>query len=505
MEKINVDQNNATLKMERIGLKNVSIAGTKDKTARTYQRISFSMYRPVTVDMNQLGININSDLKQLFQHYGGSNSLIIRNLKISTKSIHLGELYGNRFEIIMRCHQKEQANGNNNPTNKMINLLQSRMPFVSSFGFINYYGLQRLGSSNVPSWWIGRAILKEEYNKAVQYILSVRLKEGDDVVQAKMSLNTSVKECLKLMPSRMTLEILLLQNLKRYGWESSSSSSSSTTSSTTSPPPPPSSKAAAASHEDPHDAKKRLKRNLLAKRSLLSLPRNALSMWVRSYQSYLWNLMVCERIIYERNVNSGTTTVINNSIASNANNNINCILFPKKGDYLHVSSNISLIEQCKNMTLVQSNQHHQHQQNRRNSIVIPLLGSITNHYIKSSELLMFLLNSINNKYLHEENVDDIMLLFEQQNQCCRTKGGLRYVICQPTNIRMPTIVMKRNQQERKDNATANQMEVEKNDAIKDANSINQPSNAIRIGFDLSSGSYATCCLRSMTGRNDVLF
>ena len=47
-------------------------------------------------------------------------------------------------------------------------------------------------------------------------MLHVREKENSDIVQAKMKLNTSVKACLKAMPSRMVLECMLLKQLHRY-------------------------------------------------------------------------------------------------------------------------------------------------------------------------------------------------------------------------------------------------------------------------------------------------
>ena len=47
-------------------------------------------------------------------------------------------------------------------------------------------------------------------------VLHVREKENSDIVQAKMKLNTSVKACLKAMPSRMVLECMLLKQLHRY-------------------------------------------------------------------------------------------------------------------------------------------------------------------------------------------------------------------------------------------------------------------------------------------------
>ena len=113
--------------------------------------------------------------------------------------MHLGDLYGNRFEIIVRCHNDEDkppppqrhkaahkdghkdahkdTHTNEDPvptattataaTAAVLSLLQSRMKCVQSHGFLNYYGLQRLGNSNISSWRIGQCVLKQQYNQAV--------------------------------------------------------------------------------------------------------------------------------------------------------------------------------------------------------------------------------------------------------------------------------------------------------------------------------------------------
>ena len=63
--------------------------------------------------------------------------------------------------------------------------------------------------------FVGPLFLSKKKNIVVQ-VLHVREKENSDIVQAKMKLNTSVKACLKAMPSRMVLECMLLKQLHRY-------------------------------------------------------------------------------------------------------------------------------------------------------------------------------------------------------------------------------------------------------------------------------------------------
>jgi len=74
-------------------------------------------------------------------------------------------------------------------------------------------------------------------------------------------------------------------------------------------------------------------------------------------------------------------------------------------------------------------------------------------------------------------------------KCCRTSGAIRSMLCQPINVVMPVVVPSL--------ATTTT-------TTGAATATSKASRAIKIGFDLQAGSYATCCLRSMTGRNDLL-
>jgi tRNA pseudouridine13 synthase len=46
---------------------------------------------------------------------------------------------------------------------------------LSESGFINYFGLQRFGTSATPTHVVGRSLLKKEFARSVELVLSSRL------------------------------------------------------------------------------------------------------------------------------------------------------------------------------------------------------------------------------------------------------------------------------------------------------------------------------------------
>jgi len=152
--------------------------------------------------------------------------------------VHLGDLYVNRFEIIVRCHNDKDkppppqrhkeahkdghkeahkdTHTNENPvttttaataaTAAVLSLLQSRMKCVQSHGFLNYYGLQRLGNSNISSWRIGQCVLKQQYNQAVLLVRTkTRNKTKNLVARSIVRCMLPIKHCTLL-----TLFLLVL-------------------------------------------------------------------------------------------------------------------------------------------------------------------------------------------------------------------------------------------------------------------------------------------------------
>jgi len=50
--------------------------------------------------------------------------------------------------------------------------IEKMMRSFSSCGFINYFGMQRFGTSTVPTYVVGKALLASHWSEAVTLILS---------------------------------------------------------------------------------------------------------------------------------------------------------------------------------------------------------------------------------------------------------------------------------------------------------------------------------------------
>lgn len=75
----------------------------------------------------------------------------------------LGDLAGNHFTIVLRDVQgaSEQE-------------LQEALESLQRDGFLNYFGMQRFGTSSVMTHTIGCAIMKKNYEEASDLILKPR-------------------------------------------------------------------------------------------------------------------------------------------------------------------------------------------------------------------------------------------------------------------------------------------------------------------------------------------
>jgi len=151
------------------------VAGNKDKKAITTQKVSVfsNLYGKLK------NLNLPSNIK-------------IGNFSYSDKQIKLGDLKGNCFTIILR-----------NIKDLPQESINSRLETLSSKGFINYFGLQRFGTSkDNPTHLIGLAIIKGDYQKAVDLIMGPRPCKHPSEAQARENWiqNKSVEEALKLFP-----------------------------------------------------------------------------------------------------------------------------------------------------------------------------------------------------------------------------------------------------------------------------------------------------------------
>ena len=191
--------------------------------------------------------------------------------------LNQGDLLGNRFEIIVRDVERIQVE-----SKYCITATEARVPCerehviamvkrIKSSGFINFYGEQRLGMPGssaevgVRSFDVGRALLQQNFSKAIDLIMAGRLLcygeeevEGPEIRHARQvwkETNGDVTQTLRAMPKgeAMARERTVLRGLKRYGTD------------------------------DPLAALKCLHFGIR-------------TFWINAYQSYAWNIMASERL-----------------------------------------------------------------------------------------------------------------------------------------------------------------------------------------------------------------
>lgn len=245
----------------------IGVAGIKDMRAITYQFCTVS--------------NVNS--KQLLNAAAllAKQGIDIGPPKEVPWRLEKGDLRGNHFQITLRNLRRIYV-VNGIERTKPLNtdhflMMVSR---IRKEGFINFFGAQRVGVpgtasiTGVRSFDIGRAILQCEFSKAVDLIMRGRLVtrgddvESDDIVRFRQEWKNNscdLDRCWKALPKggKLLREQTVLQGLKRYGVDK------------------------------PIEA-------------LRCLHRNERTMWVSSYQSYVWNIAASERLrLYGKKVVQG--------------------------------------------------------------------------------------------------------------------------------------------------------------------------------------------------------
>ena len=131
----------------------LSFAGTKDKRAKTTQWVCVKKVEPAKICQASCRIKVGGKVK-------------VGNFKFDKQPLKLGELSGNRFQVALRSVKGEES------------LMNESLKCISDQGFINYYGMQRFGNCiTVPTFEVGKALLRSDFKEAVDLILKER--EGE--------------------------------------------------------------------------------------------------------------------------------------------------------------------------------------------------------------------------------------------------------------------------------------------------------------------------------------
>ncbi|XP_074235376.1 pseudouridylate synthase 7 homolog isoform X3 [Saimiri boliviensis] len=166
------------------------------------------------------------------------------NFSYQKKPLKLGELQGNHFTVVLR---------NITGTDEQV---QQAMNSLKEIGFINYYGMQRFGTTAVPTYQVGRAILQNSWTEVMDLILKPRSgAEKGYLVKCReeWAKTKDPTAALRKLPVKRCVEGQLLRGLSKYGMK-----------------------------------------NIVSAFGII--PRNNRLMYIHSYQSYVWNNMVSKRI-----------------------------------------------------------------------------------------------------------------------------------------------------------------------------------------------------------------
>ncbi|XP_061496397.1 pseudouridylate synthase 7 homolog [Rhineura floridana] len=223
-----MDAINVLSKFLRVKPNIFSYMGTKDKRAITVQKIAV-----LRITAQRLA-HLNKCLM----------NFKLGNFSYKNHPLKLGELQGNHFTVVLR---------NITGTEDQV---QQAMQSLSEIGFINYYGMQRFGTTAVPTYQVGRAILQNNWNEVMDLILKPRpgAEKGYLVkCREEWAKTKDPTAALKKLPVKRCVEGQLLRGLSKYGLK-----------------------------------------NIVSAFGMI--PRNNRLMYIHSYQSYVWNNMVSRRI-----------------------------------------------------------------------------------------------------------------------------------------------------------------------------------------------------------------
>lgn len=120
-------------------------AGTKDKRGVTVQRMCIKRYAA-------------DRLRQVNRALQGMS---LGNFSYQSHGLNMGELSGNRFAVALRRVEGDKES------------IAKGMESLSSKGFINYFGMQRFGTTVISTSSIGLALLRQDYDLAVDLIMRV--------------------------------------------------------------------------------------------------------------------------------------------------------------------------------------------------------------------------------------------------------------------------------------------------------------------------------------------
>jgi tRNA pseudouridine13 synthase len=216
----------------KIPVHHVSYAGLKDKRALTVQAMS-------------VPARSYDSLKSL-----NLSNISLRNLRYRHHPIQIGDLWGNRFKILLRDLEAdcEEARELTQP--------------LKTIPLLNYFGIQRFGLTRPNTHLVGSALVKRDFEKAIRHLLTTTSEyESQDLTEARLDLEEDMiptKEIIDLFPRDLRYEKLVMKHL--------------------------------------------IKNQNDYRGAVSKIPPRVLTIFVHSYQSYLFNRLISLRIKNHMNI-----------------------------------------------------------------------------------------------------------------------------------------------------------------------------------------------------------
>jgi tRNA pseudouridine13 synthase len=215
-----------------------------DQLHVSQKRISFAG----TKDKRALSTQLMSFDQIAAEHVSRLNikDVHIQNIYRSDVPVRIGDLHGNRFEITVRNIEK-------NVTHDHIKTLLSQLETYG--GFPNFYGIQRFGVIRPITHLVGKYIIQGDFENAVMMYVAHPLRgesEETYVLREELEKTRDYGKAFHSYPDTLNFEKAMLNKLIQH----------------------------------PKDFVGALK----------ELPKNLLLMFVNAYESYLFNMMLSERL-----------------------------------------------------------------------------------------------------------------------------------------------------------------------------------------------------------------
>ncbi len=177
----------ATLKISRT---HVTYAGLKDKRAITAQSMSVpskSVESLLTLELSRIDI---------------------RNVHYTRHPVHIGDLWGNRFTILIKditsdCDSALDAAGQ----------LQEQ-------SLLNYFGVQRFGVTRPNTHIVGKALIKRDFEDAVRAMLCTTSEyESEELTNVRLQISenlTPTEKMIETFPEDLGYEKAVMRELMKH-------------------------------------------------------------------------------------------------------------------------------------------------------------------------------------------------------------------------------------------------------------------------------------------------